>query len=160
MISLAVSRVLWVMHDLSYVFSASWSLFSVALIVVGGFAVAIALLPSSWVEKPCKIRPGKHPSFVPLKMLGCFAVCSYLLSVGFYFAPRSWNPSPQLLFSICPACVLTTAVDDSTLHNFSLLFRGGFAPVFLLLLGPLNAAVYGSLGAALGYVFVIFRKRD
>ena len=146
MISLAVSRVYWELHNVDHAFGA-WRIFSLALMVVGGFAVAIALLPTSWVEKAFKIRPGKHPSFVPLKMLGCFSVCSYLLSVGFYFAPRSWNPSPQLLFSICPACALAITVDVSL-------------GTFLTLLAPLNAAVYGSVGAALGYVLVVFRNPD
>ena len=70
---------------------------------------------------------------------------SYLLPAGFYFAPHGWHPSPQLVFSVCPACALTITVDPSL-------------GTFLLLLAPLNAAVYGSLGAALGYVLVILRK--
>ena len=78
-------------------------------------------------------------------MLAGFAVVSYLVIVGLHFAPHIWRPSPQLVFSVCPACALTITVDPSI---------GGA----LLFLAPLSAAVYGSIGAVLGYVSVVIRK--
>lgn len=142
-ISLAVGRVYWELHDLDHTFSTSWSLFSVALIVVGGFAVVIALLPSSWAEKVCKIKQSEQRrSSFPLKMLGGFALSSYLLTLALNFAAHGEHPSPQLVYAICPACVLTITVDPSL-------------GTFLLLLAPLNAAVYGSLGAVLGYILIV-----
>lgn len=122
----------------------SWSLFSAALMVVGVSTVLIALLPGSWVQKWRKSELGK-PSSLPIKMFGGFAVVSYLVVVGLYFPSQGWNPSPQFVFSVCPACVLTITADPS------------IGPV-LLGLAPLSAAVYGSLGAVLGYISVVFRN--
>jgi hypothetical protein len=145
LISLALSRVYLALRGLDPVPHASWSVFSAALMVVGGFAVFIALLPGSWVEKACKIEPG-NPSLLPIKMLAGFAVISYLVIVGLLFAPLTWYPSPQVVFSVCPACALTITVDPSL-------------GTVLLGLAPLSAAVYGSLGAVLGYMSVVLRKR-
>ncbi len=123
-----------------------WDVFPVALMVVGGFAVAIALLPSSWVERVCNTgRDNQCLSSIPIKMLGGFAVFFYLLAVGLYLAPNSWHPSPWLVFSACPACVLTITVDPSL-------------GTVLFLLAPLSAAVYGSLGAAFGFLLVVLRR--
>jgi hypothetical protein len=144
LISLALSRKYLALQSLDPASHANWSLFSAVLMAVGGFAVFIALLPGSWVEKTCKIEPG-NPSLLPIKMLAGFAVVSYLVIVGLHFAPHIWRPSPQLVFSVCPACALTITVDPSI---------GGA----LLFLAPLSAAVYGSIGAVLGYVSVVIRK--
>jgi hypothetical protein len=122
----------------------SWSLFSAALMVVGASAVLIALLPGSWVQKARNIELGK-PSSLPIKMLAGFAAVSYLVVVGLSFAPHSWHPSPQFVFSVCPACALTITVDPSL-------------GTVLIGLAPLSAAVYGSLGAVLGYISVVLRK--
>ena len=140
-ISVMLSNIYRSLQGLRVLPNSELRLFSTVLTVAGAFSVVIAVLPNSWVEKACKIEPGKLSS-VPIKMLGGFAVFSYLLPAGFYFAPHSWHPSPQLAFSVCPACALTITVDPSLV-------------TFLLLLAPLNAAVYGSLGAAVGYVLVI-----
>lgn len=113
--------------------------------VVGGFAVFIALLPGSWVEKACKIEPGNH-WLLPIEMLAGFAVVSYLVDVGLFFAPYTWLRSPKVVFAVCPACALSITVDPSL-------------GTVLLGLAPLSAAVYGSLGAVLGYTSVILRKR-
>ncbi|HSZ63150.1 MAG TPA: hypothetical protein VK828_15215 [Terriglobales bacterium] len=125
----------------------SWYLFPVALMVVGGSVMVIALLPSSWVSgertKPC-LSADAFIS-VPIKMLGAFALFSYLLTVGLDLAPLSWHPSPSLVYSVCPACVLTITVDPSL----------GFV---LLLLAPLDGAVYGSFGAMVGFVLVALRR--
>jgi hypothetical protein len=111
---------------------------------LGGLAAFIAFLPGSWVEKAFKIEPDKSTS-VPIKMLAGFAIGSYFVIVGLFFAPHSWHPSPQFIFSLCPACALTITVDPSLATG-------------LLVLAPLSAAVYGSLGGVLGYVSVVLRK--
>jgi hypothetical protein len=77
--------------------------------------------------------------------MGAFAVVSYLLVAGLSVAPHGWHPSPQFVFFICPACGLTITVDPSL-------------GTVLAGLAPLSAAVYGSLGAILGYVSVVTRK--
>jgi hypothetical protein len=124
-----------------------WSLIAIALMAVGGFGIVIALLPRSWIEKACRIGPDDHRLLsVPIKSLASFAVFSYLLTVGLDFAPHSWHLGPQLVFSLCPACALSITVDPSLWS-------------VLLLLAPMNAAIYGSLGATLGYALVALRNR-
>ena len=112
--------------------------------VVGVSAVLIALLPGSWVQSVRKIEVSK-PSSLPIKMLAGFALVSYFVVVGLSFAPHSWHPRPQFVFTVCPACALTITVDPSL-------------GTVLLGLAPLSAAVYGSLGAVLGYISVVLRK--
>jgi hypothetical protein len=120
-----------------------WDVRSLSLILVGGFAVVLAMLPSSWFA----MRPGDQSrSAVPLKVLGGFAAFSYLLTVGLFFVPSSWHPSPWLLFSLWPTCVLTITVDPSL---SSVLF----------LLAPLDAAIHGAVGAIVGSVVVFVRNR-
>ncbi len=121
------------------------SMYSIASIVVGGFSLVVSLLPSSWVEKVCKIGPGKLSSF-PIRMLGGFAAIYYFLAAGLWFTPHVWDHSPRLFFWACPACALT------------LTFGSSPTAFFLLVLAPLSAAVYGSLGAALGSVIVVLRQ--
>jgi hypothetical protein len=124
-----------------------WSLFSTALMLIGGLTVVIALLPSLWLERACNSGPHtKDRSSMPTKLLGGFALFSYLLVIGLNFAPPSWHPSAQVVYLVCPACVLTITVDPS------------FGTVALLL-APLSAAVYGSLGALVGYFFLAIRNR-
>jgi hypothetical protein len=121
-----------------------WDAFSVSLIAVGGSAVVLAMLPSSWIA----IGAGdRSSSLVPLKMLGGFATFSYLLTVGFYFAWSRWHPSPPLLFSLFPACVLTIMVDPSLAST-------------LFLLAPVDAAIHGAVGAIVGSVLVFVRSRS
>ena len=144
LVSVLLSRMYLALGGLDSTSRGSWSLFSLALMAVGGIAVFIALLPGSWVKKAFKLELDKSTSF-PIKMLAGFAIISYLVIAGLSFAPHSWHPSPQFVFSLCPACALTTAVDPSL-------------GTVLLLLAPLSAAVYGSLGGVLGYVSVVLRK--
>lgn len=146
LISVSLSRIYVALRGLGPASNGSWSVFSAALMVVGGLAVFIAVLPTSWVGRMCKVEPGK-PSSVPIKMLTSFAAVSYLFIVGLSFAPPSWHPAPHFAFSVCPACVLTVTVDPSL-------------GTVLLVLAPLSAAVYGSLGAVLGYVSVLIRKNS
>lgn len=143
LISLLLSRMYVALRSFDPASRGSWSLFSAALIAVGGLAVFIALLPGSWVRKAFKIEPDKSTS-VPIKMLAGFALVSYLV-VGLFFAPLRWHASSHLVFFLCPACALTITVDPSL-------------GTVLLLLAPLSAAVYGSLGGVLGYASVILRK--
>jgi len=56
---------------------SKWDLSSVALMAVGGFAVAIALLPGSWIKSVCKIGPNNQQTLpLRLQMLGGFAAFS------------------------------------------------------------------------------------
>ena len=128
-------------------FHVKWRIFSAVLLVVGGLTVLIALFPRSWLESACKIGPNTEERWsLPIKLFGCFAALSYLLTVGLDLIPRSWHVTPQLAYLLCPACVLTITVDPSL-------------GSVLLMLAPLNAAAYGSLGAVLGYFFLAVRNR-
>jgi hypothetical protein len=124
-----------------------WGLFSWVLLAVGGVTVAIALLPSSWIERACAIGADTQAGLsLPMKLLVVFAGLSYLLTVGLDLVPHSWHLSTQIVYLLCPACVLSITVDPSL---GSILF----------LLAPLNAVVYGPLGAVLGYLILAIRNR-
>jgi hypothetical protein len=147
LISLSLSRAFRSFQGVMPDADVKWPEFSIALMLIGGAAVVIALLPSSWRDKLCKIDPDTQDrSSIPIKPLACFAGFSYLLTVGLNFAPLNWHLTKQAAFLLCPACVLTITVDPS--------FRA-----VLLVLAPLNAAVFGSLGAILGCCYLAVRNR-
>ena len=126
---------------------SEWVIFVLALALVGVFSVTLAVLPRSWIAKVCKKNRDDDRLFsAPLKLLGGFAVISYLLALIAYLAPHRWNLDPQLMFSLCPMYFIKMTFDPSQ------------AAVFLLL-APMNAAVYGSLGLNLGYAWLAFGKR-
>ena len=147
MTSIILSRAFEFAQVLIPDFHVKWRIFSAVLLVVGGLTVLIALVPSSWLESACKIGPNtQERSSLPIKLLGCFAALSYLLTVGLDLIAPSGHMTPQLAYLLCPACVLTITVDPSL-------------GSVLLMLAPLNAAAYGSLGAVLGYFFLAVRNR-
>jgi hypothetical protein len=147
MISIVLSNAFRVMQVLIPDAHVKWRILSAVLFVVGGLTAVIALLPSSWLGRACKIGPDSEDrSSVPIKLLGGFAGFSYLLTVGLDLAPHSWHPTAQAVYLLCPACVLTITVDPS------------FGSV-LLVLAPLNAVVYGSLGAVVGFLLLAIRNR-
>jgi len=126
---------------------SEWVIFVVALALVGLFSLALALLPRSLIAKVCKKdRDDERLFSTPLKLLGRFAAISFLLALVAYFAPHSWNLNPQLMLALCPMYVVKMTFDPSPISIF-------------LLLAPMNAAVYGSLGVTLGYAGLAFRGR-
>jgi hypothetical protein len=127
-------------------FQSEWIIFVIALAFIGGFSVAAALLPSSWIAKWCKKEWDDQRLSTPLKLLGIFAAIAYLVAVGAYFAPHNWNLNSQLMLLLCPMYFVKMTIDPSAV------------PIFLLL-APMNAAAYGSLGLTLGYARLIFRRR-
>lgn len=125
---------------------SEWIVFVVVLGLVGGFSVVVASLPRSWIAKAGKLERDDPRVFsTPLKALGWFAAFSYLFAVGAYFAPRSWDLNPQFMLSLCPMYVVKMTIDPSAVTIF-------------FLLAPMNAAVYGSLGLTLGYMWLFFRR--
>lgn len=143
-ISFSLSRMYLALVSFDPAFHGSWYSFSAVLMVVGGFAVLIALVPGSWVAKGFKVDLNRN-SLLPLKAMGVSAGAAYAIIVALSLAPHSSTPSPQLVFSVCPACALTITVDPSL-------------PTVLLLLAPLSAAVYGALGGELGYLSLVLHK--
>jgi hypothetical protein len=147
MISILLSRAFRSLQGAMTAVHVSWRLFAVALALIGGASAVIALLPSLWLERACYSGPAiEHRSRVPNKLFAGFAVFSYLVTVGLNFIPLSWHLPADTIYSACPSCVLTITVDPSL---------GTVA----LVLAPLNAAVYGALGALLGYSFLAVRNR-
>lgn len=125
--------------------SHSWNVIAAAWIVIGGVSVIIAVLPDLWIDAACKVVAERPVSSLPIKLFGGFAVFSYLLTAGLDFAPLGLRPTPQLVYTLCPACTLSVTVDPSL-------------STVLLLLAPLDAAVYGALGAVVGYVLLALHK--
>jgi hypothetical protein len=126
---------------------SEWVVFAGALGLVGGFSALIALLPRSWIAKVCsRARDDESLFTVPLKMLGSFAAIFYLLAVGAYYTPHTWNLDPLLMLSICPMYVVRMTFDPAPAWIF-------------LILAPMNAAVFGALGVAVGYALLAFRRR-
>ena len=126
---------------------SEWVVFVVALALVGVFSVVVGLLPRSWIAKACKKdRDDEHLFSAPLKLLAGFAAISYLAAVIAYLAPHRWNLDPQLMLALCPMYLVKMTFDPPA------------AAVFLLL-APMNAAVYGSLGLTVGYGWLAFGKR-
>lgn len=126
---------------------SEWVIFVIVLALVGVFSVTIAVLPRSWIAKTCKKDRNDEQLFsTPLKLLGGFAAISYVVAVVVYFAPHRWNLDTQLMLLLCPMYFLKMAIDPPPLTVF-------------FLLAPMNAGVYGALGATLGYVLLAFRGR-
>jgi hypothetical protein len=126
---------------------SEWVIFAVALALVGVCSVTVAVLPRSWIAKACKKDRDDAQLFsAPLKLLGGFAAIFYVLALVAYLAPHRWNLDPQLMFSLCPLYFLRMTFDPSLVATF-------------FLLAPMNAGVYGALGATLGYAWLAFRKR-
>jgi hypothetical protein len=126
---------------------SEWVIFVVALALVGVFSVTLAVLPRSWTAKACKQDRDDEQLFsAPLKLLGGFAAISYVVALVTYLAPHRWNLDPRLMLSLCPMYFVRMMFDPSLVAT-------------LLLLAPMNAAVYGALGTTLGYAWLAFRKR-
>jgi hypothetical protein len=127
-------------------FQNEWIFFVIALALIGGFSVAVALLPSSWIAKWCKKEwDDRRLYLVPLKLLGILAAIFYLVALGAYFAPHTWNLSPQIMLPLCPMYFLKMTFDPSPVAIF-------------LLLAPMNAAVFGSIGLTLGFVLLALHR--
>jgi len=130
--------------DLPY--QSEWVAFVAVLGLVGGFSVVVALLPLAWIAKVCgKNRDDDSLFSKPLRLLGGFALVFYLVGVVAHFAPRTWNLPDQLMFCLCPMYLVRMTIDPSPLWVF-------------LILAPMNAAVFGALGATLGFARMTLRR--
>jgi len=135
------------LHGVSLPVEREWIIFAIVLILISVFSLTLAVLPRSWIAKVWKKdRDDAQLFLAPLKWLGAFAAIAYLLALVAYLAPSRWNLDPQLMFSLCPLYFVKMTFDPSLMLTF-------------LLLAPMNAAVYGSLGLTLGSTWSAFRKR-
>jgi hypothetical protein len=125
---------------------SEWVVFVVTLALVGLFSVTLAVLPRSWIAKGCRNDRDDEKLFLTLlKWLGGFAAISYVVALIAHLAPHTWNLNTQLMFSLCPLYFVKMTFDPSLVATF-------------LLLAPMNAGVYGSLGLTLRYAWLAFRK--
>ena len=152
-ISLDLGRVYRSLVGLDRASQGSWPVFAAILMVVGGLAVLLAVLPGSWIKKALRVESTEY-SLVPIKMMGAFAAASYLIIValsvsivGLSVASQGQRLSPEFVFSVCPACAFTITVNPSL-------------STVLMFLAPLSAAPYGALGGELAYLSVVLRKND
>ena len=126
---------------------SEWVLFAVALAVIGVCSVTLGVLPRSWIAKGCRKGQDDQRLFsVLLKVLAIFAGVFYLVAVFAYFSPNRWNLSPQLMLALCPMYLVKMTFDPSP------------AAIFLLL-APMNATVFGSLGLTAAYAWLCFQGR-
>jgi hypothetical protein len=125
---------------------SEWIIFVVALALLGVFSVVVALLPRSWITKACmRERKDDRLFSASLKTLGIFAAISYVIAVGAYFAPHTWDLNPQLMLSLCPLYFVKMTIDPSPLWIF-------------FVLAPMNAAVYGAIGTVVAYAWLALRR--
>lgn len=127
--------------------ASEWVLFVVVLALIGGFSVAVAVLPASWTAKACRMERDSPWLFAtPFKLVGVFAVISYLLALGAFFSPRTWNLNPLLMLALCPMYLIRMSIDPSRL-------------AVLFLFAPMNAATFGALGLTCGYLWFALRGK-
>lgn len=126
---------------------SEWVIFAVALGLVGAVSIMAGTIPRSWTAKLCKAdrdAPGLFSK--PLRLLAVFAAIAYLVACFGFFAPHTWQLNLQLMLALCPMYLVRTLIDPS--------------PVWVLLvLAPMNAAVYGALGLTLAYAHMIVRRK-
>lgn len=126
---------------------SEWVIFAVILGLTGFLSVVIGLLPRSWIAKTCKRdRDDTFLYSAPLKVLGGFAATFYLAAAVAYLAPHRWDLDPQFMLAMCPLYFVKMNFDPSLVAVF-------------FVLAPMNAAVYGSLGLSVGYVWLAFGRR-
>lgn len=124
----------------------AWPHFPDALIVVGATAVCISLLPTAWVLS-IGAEDTKRHHVTPFGFLLTFAALGLLLVVVFSFIPPSLVRVPiPLVYSLCPACVLTATVDPSL-------------TTAALFLAPMNALVFGAIGGVIGTAFRLVTRK-
>jgi hypothetical protein len=123
-----------------------WLALSAFLLATGLVSLLTAVLPGNWAMRLRRGYGGNATqSGLPIKALLSFAACSYLVTTGLGLWGAALSPPPAAVYTVCPACVLTVTVDPSPLS-------------VLLVLSPMNAAVYGSIGGTIGWLSVLLRR--
>jgi hypothetical protein len=117
---------------------SEWIIFTVVLGLVGAISVLAAVFPASWTARVCRVKDKSSLFSLPFRMFGAFAVVSYLITVGLFFTPREWNLSGSLwTFLVCPMYIVRATLDPNAVE-------------LLLILAPINGAVWGAIGSVIG----------
>jgi hypothetical protein len=126
--------------------SGQWLTLSIALLTVGGVSLIAAIIPLKWIVKMRGADlDNEFQRKLPIRMLLGSAAFSYLSIVGLTLAGPALSLPPGIVYALCPACALTTTVDPSLSS-------------VLLILAPVNAAVYGAIGATIAFALVAIRR--
>ena len=134
-------------EELTSRYQSEWVIFVVVLGLVGIVSVGRALPPCVDREDLQKgIRTINGYFRAPFRLLVGFATLFYAIAAFAYFAPHRWDLDPQLILALCPLYLVKMTFDPSPRWMF-------------FLLAPMNAAVYGSIGLALGYIWLAFGAR-
>jgi hypothetical protein len=102
------------------------------------------LLPPVWFQR-IGARATELRRFSPFRFLLGFAALGLLLVAVFSIVPGHAQPPMALVYSLCPACVLTVTVDPSLSTT-------------LFVLAPLNALVFGAIGGVIGTAYSFFSR--
>jgi hypothetical protein len=148
LVSLFTSVPYLMLRGIGLPIQSEWSVFVVALALLGILSLAVGVLPRAWIARACK--QGGEEVWVfsaPLKMLCAFAASAYLVAIFAFFAPHTWNLNPQLMLALCPMYFVKMTIDPSPWSVYCLL-------------APMNAAVFGSVGVVVGYGLLVFRGRE
>jgi hypothetical protein len=125
---------------------SDWVIFAVVLSLVGAVNVLAAIFPASWTARICRVPDRSSVFSLPPRMFAGFALVSYVVTVGLFFTPHEWNLSGFLwTFLLCPVYIVRETFDPSAI-------------VIFLMLAPMDAAVYGAIGTAIGFALAAARK--
>ena len=149
-VSIAVGVVFWSMHGTELPYQADWPIFAGVPFLTGVVAVLSALLPRRWTGKVFGVAPD-DPSLLTVPGEGWLIVAAtaYLIALVFHLTRESWHPGQQWTFSLCIVCGITASMGPQDHSLVSI----------LLMLAPINAAIYGSIGLTLGYAWFFLRRR-
>ena len=114
----------------------AWTAIACVLMIVGVINAVAAIAPQPWM-RPIFGSIEKQWLKLPFKMLAGFLVTSNVVVVVLSLLPPGTVVPPVTVYILCPSCVSTITVDPSLTAT-------------LLLLAPMSAAAYGSIGAVIG----------
>lgn len=145
-VSLVLAALYTMLRGADLPYQSEWVIFAVVLSLVGAVNVLVAIFPASWTVRICGVKDRSSLFSLPLRMFGVFAAITYFITVGLFFTPHEWNLSGSLwTFLLCPVYIVRETFDPSLVGIF-------------LMLGPMNAAVYGSIGTVVGLALLTSRK--
>lgn len=139
-VSLAVAALYAMLRGSDLPSQGEWVLFTVGLGLAGAVSVLAAVFPVSWTANIGRAKDKSSLLLRPLQMLGGFAVVGYFATVGLFFTPHEWNLSGYVwTFLLCPVYIVRETFDPSSMG-------------VLLMLAPIDAAVYGAIGTVVAFV--------